>query len=124
MHSIGERIAEQRRRLGLSQEELAEKLKAGRQTIIRYESGQTNPNSDAIIKLCKLFAISADYLLGLTDTPNYRSDIHNSLEEKENIPEPITLAAHETDGEPEVSEERMKEIIKQVYHLIIKNERH
>lgn len=32
-----------------------------------YEQGRTEPNVDTLIKLCKIFDVSADYLLGLTD---------------------------------------------------------
>ena len=33
-----------------------------------YESGERKPDSDIIIKLCRYFNVSADYLLGLSDT--------------------------------------------------------
>ena len=34
-----------------------------------WEYGNIKPGFEAIIKLCKYFDISADYLLGLTDNP-------------------------------------------------------
>lgn len=50
----------------MSQEALGEALGIGRSTVIRYESGQTLPNSDVIVRLCAVFGVSADYLLGLS----------------------------------------------------------
>lgn len=67
MSTIGRRIIELRQRDGLSQERLAELLSTGRSTVIRYETGRTYPNSEVIVKLCCVFSVSADYLLGLTD---------------------------------------------------------
>ena len=32
-----------------------------------YEQGRTEPNVETLIKLCEIFDVSADYLLGLTD---------------------------------------------------------
>jgi len=72
MSNIGQRITVLRQHLGISQEKLADMLSTGRSTVIRYETGQTFPNSEVIIKLCSLFHVSADYLLGLKD---YEEDI-------------------------------------------------
>lgn len=71
MKKLCERIIEQRNRLGLSQESLAEQLGIGRRTVIRYESGETIPTGDALVKLCSLFSVSSDYLLGIIDTPRH-----------------------------------------------------
>ena len=68
MSIIGQRIAILRQRSNLSQEKLADLLSTGRSTIIRYETGKTLPNSDVIVRLCSLFHVSADYLLGISDS--------------------------------------------------------
>jgi len=65
MSMIGQRIAYLRQINGISQERLADLLGTGRSTIIRYENGQTFPNSEVIISLCNIFEVSSDYLLGL-----------------------------------------------------------
>lgn len=67
MSAIGSRIVELRQRDSLSQERLADLLSTGRSTVIRYETGKTYPNSEVIIRLCGIFSVSADYLLGMTD---------------------------------------------------------
>lgn len=60
---IGERLLNLRKKKGLSQEEVAEKLNVTRQTISKWETEQSSPDFDKIIPLCKLYQISTDELL-------------------------------------------------------------
>lgn len=62
----GERIIEQRKALGWSQAQLAEKLGIHQNQISRYETGSTSPTFQVLGKLAKLFDTTTDYLLGLT----------------------------------------------------------
>lgn len=48
----------------LSQEELAEKLFVTRQAVSRWENGDTQPNTEALKLLSKLFGVSINTLLG------------------------------------------------------------
>ena len=65
MKNYGEKIAYYRRIKGISQSELAEKLNLTRQAISRWERGNTEPDLDSIIKLCKIFEITTDeFLIG------------------------------------------------------------
>lgn len=52
---------------GLTQTQFAQLLKTSQSTIGKYEREELQPNIDVIIKICKTFEVSADYLLGLTD---------------------------------------------------------
>ncbi|MBO4838083.1 MAG: helix-turn-helix domain-containing protein [Lachnospiraceae bacterium] len=61
--TIGERLTELRKSRGLSQEELAEQLTLTRQTISKWELGQSSPDIEYVIALCDLFGVSTDYLL-------------------------------------------------------------
>lgn len=63
--TIGERIATLRRAAGLSQEQMAEMLQVSRQAVSKWETGQTLPEADRIPRICALFSVSADELLGL-----------------------------------------------------------
>ena len=63
--TTGERIAQLRRAAGLSQEQLAEALEVSRQAVSKWETGQALPDIDRIGRLCALFSVSADELLGL-----------------------------------------------------------
>ena len=49
--------------MGLSQEELAEKLNVTRQTISKWETNQSSPDFEKIVPLCDLFEITTDELL-------------------------------------------------------------
>ncbi len=61
---FGNKIFELRKKENLSQEELAEKLDVSRQTISKWELGETNPNIEQAKKLAKIFKISLDELTG------------------------------------------------------------
>lgn len=62
--NLADRILAYRKAKGLSQEELAEVLNVSRQTISKWETGQSQPDLDKLLPLCELFEISADELLG------------------------------------------------------------
>jgi len=61
--TIGEKIAQLRTEINISQEELAEKIDVSRQSISKWEMNQAMPQIDKILVLCDLFNISADELL-------------------------------------------------------------
>ena len=72
---IGERLTELRKSRGLSQEELAEQLTLTRQTISKWELGQSSPDIEYVIALCELFGVSTDYLLkGEEPEPKAKED--------------------------------------------------
>ena len=59
---LNERLAQLRKEHGLSQNDLAEKLKVSRQAISRWEQGLAVPSSDNLIYLSKLYGITLDEL--------------------------------------------------------------
>ena len=61
--TLGEKIQKLRREKGLSQEALAEKLAVTRQTISKWELGQSLPDLNFIAALCSIFEVSSDYLI-------------------------------------------------------------
>lgn len=56
-----------RKERGLSQSQVAEALKTTQQQYSKYEKGIHEIPASRIIELCKLFDISADWLLGLEE---------------------------------------------------------
>ena len=60
---LAEKIALLRRRSGLSQEELAEKMQVSRQSVSKWESGVSIPDLEKILRLSVLFGVSTDFLL-------------------------------------------------------------
>lgn len=61
--TTGEKIRFYRNRLGLSQEELGQKLTANRQTVEFWESDEATPTVKELIRLKKLFGVTVDELL-------------------------------------------------------------
>ena len=57
-------ILELRKKKGLSQDELAEKVYVTRQAVSRWETGETLPNTETLKLLADLFGISITTLLG------------------------------------------------------------
>lgn len=60
---IGNKIMELRKRERLSQEELAEKVGVARQTISKWELGETSPDLKQAKELSKIFNVSMDELV-------------------------------------------------------------
>jgi len=64
------RIKELRQQNGWLQSDLATRLQTSRQTIGNYETGQRQLDPETILKLCEIFDVSADYLLGRAALPS------------------------------------------------------
>lgn len=64
---IGELIAELRKDLRLKQTDVAEYLGVSVGTISNYECGRYEPDLETVRQLSKLFNVTSDYLLELTD---------------------------------------------------------
>ena len=60
---LADKITELRKKSGWSQEELAEKLDVSRQSISKWESAQSVPDINRILKMSEIFGVSTDYLL-------------------------------------------------------------
>ena len=71
---VGARIAESRKRMGLSQEELAEKLFVTRQAISKWENGTSVPSIETLCEISKLFRVSFEEILGLFDKDKIEID--------------------------------------------------
>ena len=61
--AIGERLYNLRKDKKISQEELANVLGVSRQTVSKWETGESTPDFDKIIPLCNYFGITSDELL-------------------------------------------------------------
>ena len=61
--TFGENLQFFRKRSGLTQENLAEKMEVSRQSVSKWESGSAYPEMDAILRLCDLFHCDMDTLL-------------------------------------------------------------
>ena len=66
-YEIKTRIKELRIEQGLTQKQLAALLNKSETGLASWEQGLAEPSVNDIRKLCKIFEVSADYLLGLED---------------------------------------------------------
>ena len=78
--TIGKRIAAGRKKLGLTQDALAEKLGVTAQAVSKWENDQSCPDITMIPRLAQLFSITTDELLGVERPPVYEAQV---VEEEE-----------------------------------------
>ncbi|MGO5021716.1 helix-turn-helix domain-containing protein [Lawsonibacter sp. LCP25S3_G6] len=67
--TLSEKILHLRSQKGLSQLELAEQLGVSRQSVSKWETGQSVPDLDKLIKLADLFSVSVDELVREGERP-------------------------------------------------------
>lgn len=68
----GKRLKELRNQKKWTIEQVAEKLNIGRSTYAGYETEDRKPPIQNLIKLSKLYDVSVDYILGLTNEPDIK----------------------------------------------------
>ena len=69
---FGSRVLEQRKEMGISQEELGAKIGLTHKAISTIESGKRGTSFEKLVELAYVFHVSTDYLLGITDDPTWR----------------------------------------------------
>lgn len=72
--NVGRRIAEQRAKLGLTQQELADRLAVSRVTVSHLEAGITTPGERTITLLAGLFKVEPHELVAGTSYPVAKMD--------------------------------------------------
>ena len=85
---MNEKILQCRKRMGLSQEELAQQLNTSRQAISKWELGDSQPELNNVIALAKLFGVTTDWLLIDTDDEPAKQEAEPKTE-AEPQPEPV-----------------------------------
>ncbi len=65
---LGTRIAQLRRKAGLSQSELAQRLRISPSAVGMYEQGRREPAVDVLLAMARIFDVSVDQLLGRMET--------------------------------------------------------
>ena len=64
---LGEKIKSLRVSNGLSQVEMAKIFGVTKQSVSNWENENIMPSIDMLVKIAKFFAVSTDYLLGLSE---------------------------------------------------------
>lgn len=67
--TLGQRIAQKRKELGLSQEALGEQLGVSRQAIYKWESDASLPEIEKLVALSRVFSVTVGWLLGVEEPP-------------------------------------------------------
>lgn len=67
--TLGQRIAQKRKELGLSQEALGNQLGVSRQSIYKWESDSSLPEIEKLMALSQIFSVTVGWLLGVEEEP-------------------------------------------------------
>lgn len=81
--TLSEKLYNLRRKQGLSQEGLAEKMNCSRQVISKWENGASTPDAEMLEKYSELFGVSIDYLIkDIIDEPSDTVSAETNSESK------------------------------------------
>lgn len=83
MEGIGQRIYEERKKKGISQGELGEKLDLSAKAVSKWETGETQPTLANVSRLAEIFGVSTDYLLKGNETGANVAHLHYLEPQKE-----------------------------------------
>ena len=67
---MGEKLKSLRIEKNLTQKQVADRIGLAISAVSSYESGTRYPSYDVLVKLARIFHVSTDYLLGMTDKRN------------------------------------------------------
>ena len=70
MVNMGEKLKSLRLEKNLTQKQIADRIGLAVSAVSSYESGSRYPSYDVLVKLSRIFHVSTDYLLGITDKRN------------------------------------------------------
>ena len=100
--TVGEKIQYYRKKIGLSQEELGQKMLVSRQTVSLWEMDKTLPTVDNLIRLKEIFSVSIDEILSEADP----------IEENKNDPKETYVFKYEKSDLQEVFKKARFPLIK------------
>lgn len=88
---LGSHIKEHRKELGLSQDNLAERIYVSRQTISNWECGRTYPDVQSLLLLSNVFGVTVDSLIkGDVET---MAQVMKEAVKKYNVLSTVTVAS-------------------------------
>ena len=82
--TLGKRIMEQRKKLGLTQDQLAEKLGVTAQAVSKWENDQSCPDITTLPRLAEIFGTTTDALLGVSSQKVHEAEVIQDEEDEEN----------------------------------------
>ena len=63
--TFGEKLRTLRKGMNLTQQQLAQRVGVQKSIISYYESGERYPSYDVLVKICRIFHVTTDYLLDI-----------------------------------------------------------
>ena len=87
--TLGKRIVSNRKRLGITQDRLAEQLGVTAQAVSKWENDQSCPDITMLPKLSEIFGISTDVLLGITEAEPMKESEAEAVQ-----PEQASVSGH------------------------------
>ena len=85
---LGKKIRQLRFKAGLTQEQLAEQLGIGAQSVSKWENAVSMPDITALPILAEIFGVSIDELFDLSDEQRFHR-IENRLDREEDLPQDV-----------------------------------
>lgn len=87
---FSERFKNERKRLGLTQQQISNKLGISRSNVANWENGSNEASNDMLLKCSQLFDCSIDYLLGKSKFRNNNEFLQKNLIRIENTNKILT----------------------------------
>lgn len=106
--SLGKTLKELRLSKKLNQSDLAKLLNIDRTTYGKYETGDSSPDYDKLLKLADFFGVSTDYLLGHNNDLRSKEPV---LIVKEESIEDLPIAFFRSSNMADINVGKLKEII-------------
>lgn len=110
---FSDRLSKLMKERNITQEQLAHELGVKRQTVSLYKNGQSTPDAAQLKNIAMFFGVSADWLLGLSDTPTTSGDVKQvcnfiGLSEK------VVNCLHQLNALPDLRKEAALDIVSEV----------
>ena len=101
--TLGQRIQELRKQLGMSQEALGDALGVSRQAVSKWEGDNGIPELDTIIALSRLFEVTVGQLLGVEEAAEQKCETANDAKQEDPLETVLRHYAEQTAQEDQRS---------------------
>lgn len=122
--TIGEKIVSLRKSKGISQIEFSEMIGVSRQSVSKWESGESLPDTDKILAISRLFEVSTDWLLKDEEEINQKfitEETDDTIDNTMVLPEELIQPDYNENekAEPKVKDKKYKKKVAALVAAII-----
>ena len=118
---IGKHIKDLRKKMKLTQEDLADQMQISRSALANYESGLREPKGDILVNFARILNTSTDYLLGNTDDPLSLKEIHQFQKDKPSCEYNKLISIDHYKNLPPIARKEIEDYIEFILHKYRKN---